>query len=139
MARLALRLISYMTFSICPKHRKALSTLNEPFKVGDTIEGVTAGSLATILAVTDEGDLWARSSVLPVPFTISASQTLNWRIHVPEPERKRWAFQTERRVPLADELFVQGSRLRSRDFSVLYTEADVLVAGSVKSLPEEKP
>ena len=117
--------------------------MSEPFKVGDVIKGVTAGSLATIIAVTDEGDLWAKSWVLPTPFTIAARNTIFWRIHVPEPERKRWTFQTERRKPTADEIYVVGSNVYHFCYQgkgdMMTQEFDVLVAGSVKPLPEEKP
>mgnify|MGYP001592248994 CR=1 FL=1 len=122
--------------------------MNEPFKVGDkiTTDDPPFSQLPwTINYIEPWSDTDAAHVSRAADGTIRCGgiSLARWRIHVPGPERKRWTFQTERRVPTADEIYVVGSNVYHFCYQgkgdMMTQEFDVLVAGSVKPLPEEKP
>ena len=124
--------------------------MTEPFKVGDVIthEGFAPARTVTLEWVSDPdgagsqfvagqgSDRYPFAGVIYLP---------DWRIHVPEPERKRWVFETEKRKPEPGEryratgLLGPANQIHVKvDGDCHNGEYDVIVSGSVKPLPEEQ-
>ena len=118
--------------------------MTEPFKVGDVIERTNESRWVTLEWASDDdgagSQFVAGHSNDGYPFA-ALIYPPDWRIHVPEPERKRWTLETERRSVKVGEFYVHDFASITIERAYPSDAGDalyVIVAGSVKPLPEEQ-